>query len=174
MVIIGLGANLPCCNKPPVQNMENAIQILAGHGEVERCRASRFYASSPVGPSDQPDYINAVAVLDTSLDPMALMSVLLDVEKRFGRVRSERWGPRTMDLDLIDFDGQVLDLKARGEDGQEITLHLPHPRLAERAFVLLPLLELVPEWTHPITGHKAFDLLKNVDEAQSISVLGQF
>lgn len=91
------------------------------------------------------------------------MSLLLDMEKKFGRIRTERWGPRTMDLDLLDFDGQVLDLEEGG-----VRLHLPHPRLHERAFVLRPLLDIAPDWHHPAMGRTTAEFLADIGPDQAL------
>ncbi len=91
----------------------------------------------------QPDYVNGCAILSTTLSPVALLAVLLDVEMRFGRVRREKWDARTLDLDLLLYENYVLDTP---------NLIIPHPRMCDRAFVLLPLAQIAPDWIHPITG----------------------
>ena len=119
---------------------------------------SRFYRTPAWGHTDQPDFINGVAALETTLAPRALLDALLATELRFGRDRgadAPRWGPRTLDLDLLAVGDQVLD---------EPGLVLPHPRLHERAFVLVPLAELAPGFDVPGRGRVA-DLLAAVDAA---------
>lgn len=134
-------------------------QALAALDELPGIRVrerSRFYRTPAWGLTDQPDFINGVAALDTTLSPQALLAALLATEQRFGRVRAvetPRWGPRTLDLDLLAVGGLVLD---------EPGLSLPHPRLHERAFVLVPLAELVPGLDVPGRGRVA-DLLAAVD-----------
>jgi 2-amino-4-hydroxy-6-hydroxymethyldihydropteridine diphosphokinase len=102
--------------------------------------------------TEQPDYINGCAILRTSLTPHSLLSVLLATEARFGRERRERWGARTLDLDLLLYEDYILDTPS---------LTIPHPRMCDRAFVLLPLAEVAPDWIHPINGsaiaHLALD-----------------
>ncbi len=116
--------------------------------------ASGLYLTPPWGVTEQPPFVNAVAGVETTLAPKALLDALLETERAFGRVRGgERWGPRTLDLDLLLHGDRVLD-----EDG----LTLPHPRLAERAFVLLPLAEIAPTLDIPGKGTVA-DLLARVD-----------
>ena len=110
---------------------------------VNVIRMSRWYESAPVPPSDQPWYLNAVAEAATNFDAAATLAVLHKVEAHFGRVRSVRNAARVIDLDLLDFGGQIHGCKA---------LTLPHPRMHERAFVLVPLCDLVTDWTHPQTG----------------------
>lgn len=119
-------------------------------------RRSPLFRTPAWGKTDQPDFLNAVVALSTSLAPEALMQALLVLESRFGRDRSdaaERWGPRTLDLDLLAYDDRVLDLPG---------LSLPHPRLHERAFVLVPLASIAPDLVIPGRGRVA-DLLAAVD-----------
>ncbi|WP_280554304.1 2-amino-4-hydroxy-6-hydroxymethyldihydropteridine diphosphokinase [Halomonas sp. 25-S5] len=128
---IGLGSNLDV----PRAHVERALGELDRLPLTRRIAASRLYASAPLGPADQPDYINAVALLATRLSPLALLDQLQALEQRHGRVRRRRWGPRTLDLDLLLFDDQRVTLPR---------LTLPHPEMARRAFVLVPLAELAP------------------------------
>jgi 2-amino-4-hydroxy-6-hydroxymethyldihydropteridine diphosphokinase len=109
---------------------------------------SRWYRSAPVGPP-QPDYVNGCALLVVALEPDALLERLLATERRFGRVRGERWGPRRLDLDLLLVEDQRLDTPR---------LTLPHPRLRERAFVLVPLAEIAPGWIDPVSGQSVAEL----------------
>lgn len=170
MILVGLGANLEFDGFSPVQNMEKALADLGNHGHVEVEDVSSWYRTAPVGGIDQPDYVNGVARLKTRIDPLDLMRLLLETEKRYGRVRGERWGPRTMDLDLLDFDGCVLDSEEEG-----ITLHLPHPRMHERVFVLAPLLDVAPTWKHPVSGRSGANYLTEIganQEVQRVDVVG--
>ena len=102
----------------------------------------------------QPDYLNGCAILQTSLTPIALLQTLLKVEAQFGRVRHEPWGARTLDLDLLLFDDVVLN---------SVTLQIPHPRMAQRAFVLVPLAEIAPDWVEPIAQKSIATLAQAVD-----------
>lgn len=180
MILVGLGANLEFDGFSPVQNMEKVLADLDSHEHVEVEDVSSWYRTAPVGKVDQPDYVNGVARLKTRLEPLDLMSLLLETEKRYGRVRGERWGPRTMDLDLLDFDACVLDTHVVdthvGDTGEEgITLHLPHPRMHERAFVLAPLLDVAPTWKHPVSGRSGADYLTEIganQEVQRVDVVG--
>lgn len=158
MIIIGLGANLPSPAGPPRATCEAALDQLSrlGAGTV---RVSRFYRSQPVPASDQPDFVNAVAELTTEMTPETLLQTLLTVERQFGRVRGAPNAARTLDLDLLDFDGLV----RAGND-----LQLPHPRMTLRAFVLLPLAEIAPEWRHPQSGRTAGQLLARLDGEQVV------
>lgn len=137
---IGLGSNLD----DPVAQVSRALDALAGIEQTYLLQASSLYASPPMGPPDQPEYVNAVAGLLTTLTPDALLDALQAIEQAHGRVRTgERWGPRTLDLDLLLYDDLQL------ETGR---LTLPHPGLHERAFVLHPLAEVAPELVIPGRG----------------------
>jgi 2-amino-4-hydroxy-6-hydroxymethyldihydropteridine diphosphokinase len=158
VVLIGLGANLPSGHGSPQETLERALEALAGP-DVTVCAVSPWYESAPVPASDQPWFVNAVALLKTDLEPEALLARLHKIEQAFGRVRRERWEARVLDLDLLDYRGQVRAGTAP---------ILPHPRLAERAFVLLPLADLVPEWRHPVTGELVRDLIAKLPPGQEI------
>lgn len=155
MILIGLGSNLTSEAGPPAATLNEALKQFPLYGIVVVAR-SRFYESEPVPRSDQPWFVNAVAQVETALLPDDLLSRLHAIEHGFGRVRRERNEARTLDLDLLDYDGSVRD------GGQ---LLLPHPRLHERAFVLKPLLELAPDWHHPTLDRSAVDLLAALPEA---------
>jgi 2-amino-4-hydroxy-6-hydroxymethyldihydropteridine diphosphokinase len=130
-VYVGLGSNLD----DPRRQVEQALQALDRLSLTRRVRASSLYLSRPVGPQNQPPFINAVAQLVTRLSPLALLDQLQALEQHHRRVRQHRWGPRTLDLDLLLFGEQVIDT-AR--------LRVPHPEMTARAFVLVPLAELAP------------------------------
>ena len=139
---IGLGANL---NDPAAQ-IEHAFDELARIPSTRLVVRSSLYASAPVGNANQPDFINAVAQLETKLAPRALLTNLLEIEQRHGRARSFRNAPRTLDLDLLLYAAAHF---------HEDHLTLPHPRMTERAFVLLPLTEIAPELMIPGRGRAA-------------------
>ena len=144
-IYLGLGANLPHPTYGgPVDTLKAALTDLGRRG-IEVRRLSPWYRTAPVPASDQPWYVNAVAEVASSLPPDALLAVLHKVEEAFGRVRSTPNAPRLIDLDLLDFRGEI----APGGPGMAI---LPHPRMAGRAFVLRPLADLAPDWRHPATG----------------------
>jgi 2-amino-4-hydroxy-6-hydroxymethyldihydropteridine diphosphokinase len=138
---IGLGANLG----DAADTLRQAVDALACREGVVVRAVSRFYRTPAWGREDQPDFINAVALLETSLAPRALLDLLLAVEAEFGRHRvdGERWGPRTLDLDLLLHGDAVID---------EPGLRVPHPHLHERAFALVPLLDVLPEARIPRYG----------------------
>lgn len=136
---IGLGANLG----NPVVTLQEALTELAHCKEMQLIARSSFYRSAPIGMTEQPDFINAVVLLETSRHPKELLDELLALENRFGRIRHEKNGPRILDIDLLLFDQRCMQ-----SDG----LTLPHPRMHERAFVLLPLAEIAPELIIPGLG----------------------
>jgi 2-amino-4-hydroxy-6-hydroxymethyldihydropteridine diphosphokinase len=146
---IGLGANLG----DPRRQIEQALALLGAAEEVEVVRVSRFYLNPPLGPPDQPWYVNAVAQVRTRLAAEDLWRVLQQVEQALGRVRGQRWGPRVIDLDLLLYDGEVIFTPA---------LTVPHPEMHRRAFVLAPLAEIAPEVRHPVLERSASDLLKEL------------
>ncbi len=159
MIFIGLGANLDGPWGTPAQSIARALAELPAHG-VTVLRRARLYRSAPVPASDQPWFVNTVAEVASNLAPDALLASLHAVEAAGGRVRRERWEARVLDLDLLDHDGRV---HAGGGVGLAA---LPHPRLAERAFVLLPLAELAPDWKNPVTGRLVGELIAALDPAQ--------
>ena len=140
---IGLGSNLD----NPARQLRRALTALKDAPEISLARCSSFYRSKPMGPQDQPDFINAVAALKSSLSAQALLARLQAIEDQQGRIRGgQRWGPRTLDLDLLLHGDEVI---------AEADLTVPHPGLAHRLFVLLPLLELAPEIEIPGQGPAA-------------------
>ncbi len=143
---IGLGSNLG----DREANLRQALEYLAQAPETTVVRASSLYDTEPVGVEDQPHFLNAVAQLETQLTPRQLLWNLMLVERRLGRVRSQRWGPRTIDLDLLLYEDVVIE---------DHDLELPHPELAKRSFVLVPLVELEPLLPHPVTRETMLALL---------------
>ncbi|SDB44040.1 2-amino-4-hydroxy-6-hydroxymethyldihydropteridinediphosphokinase [Pseudidiomarina indica] len=135
-VYIALGANLA----DPLSTLKQAVQTLQQHPELHHFKVSSFYRSKPMGPQDQPDYVNAVAEFHTALAPLTLLDELQAIEQQYGRQRLRHWGPRTLDLDLLLYDHQQI---------QEPRLTVPHPGIAERDFVVVPLAELAPQLQLP-------------------------
>ena len=153
---IGLGSNLD----DPAARIASALQSISLIPETILLRCSSRYRSRPQGPQDQPDYINAVAQIDTHLTAEQLLECLQEIEKQQGRVRTQRWGPRTLDLDLLLFGDAVL---------HSDTLTVPHPEIHRRAFVLYPLHEIAPDIEIP--GHGRIGLLLrgiNPDEVEKM------
>lgn len=136
-VYIGLGSNLA----EPLAQLRDAFDALAQLPDSQLAATSALYASDPLGPADQPRYVNAVAALDTALTPLQLLDALQAIEQRQGRQRkAERWGPRTLDLDILLFGERLID---------EPRLVVPHYHLHARAFVLYPLADVAPNLTLP-------------------------
>jgi 2-amino-4-hydroxy-6-hydroxymethyldihydropteridine diphosphokinase len=151
---IALGSNLGDSNLI----LDNAIHILSETPKIKVKSYSNWYQTVAVGPP-QPDYLNGCAVLEVELTPQEVLETLLRIEKHFGRVRRERWGPRTLDLDLLLFEDLIIDSP---------NLQIPHPRMRERDFVLIPLAEIAPTWVDPVTGKAIADLL---DQFVQLSVI---
>lgn len=160
MILIGFGGNLPSQAGAPAATIDAAFALLAGEG-VKVVVRSPLYRSAPVPASEQPWFINGVALAESDHEPEALLRLLLQVEQTFGRERLVRNGARTLDLDMLDVDGLVWC---------SATLTLPHPRMHQRAFVLRPLADLLPDWRHPRTGMTVTQLLAPLasDPAQMV------
>lgn len=153
---IALGSNL----EDPREQVRRGFEALATLPQSRLLARSRLYRTSPWGITEQPDFINAAARLETSLTPRALLDALRTIESRAGRVRGVRNGPRVLDLDLLLYGDRIVD---------EPGLVVPHPRLRERAFVLLPLADVAPELEVP--GHgRIRDLLARVDASGCMAI----
>ncbi len=143
---IGIGSNVG----QPLENCLSAIRLL---GEMQGCRIdgrSGFYRTEPVGVEGQEWYVNAAVAITTERSPQHLLEGLLALEKKMGRVRKEKWGPRIIDLDLLIHGKRIIE-----EEG----LIVPHPRMHERRFVLVPMADLAPTLVHPVYGKRMIDLL---------------
>ena len=156
MILVGLGANLPSSVGSPVDTLGAAIGALREAG-VKIVARSRWYRTAPVPASDQPWFVNGVVAVETNLEPMELLALLQKIERQFGRERGIRNAARTLDLDILDYDERIVE-------GPRLTL--PHPRMQERAFVLLPLAEIAPDWRHPKTGQGVSALIAALPEGQ--------
>jgi 2-amino-4-hydroxy-6-hydroxymethyldihydropteridine diphosphokinase len=148
MILIALGANLVSAVGHPEETLRAALASLGARG-ITVDRESGFYMSEAWPDPADPPYVNAVASVHTSLTPAELLHVLHEVEAEFGRKRGARNAPRTLDLDLIDYDHRI-------EHGDP---ELPHPRMETRAFVLVPLRDIAPDWRHPESGRTVDELI---------------
>jgi 2-amino-4-hydroxy-6-hydroxymethyldihydropteridine diphosphokinase len=148
-ILIALGANIPSQAGPPEATLKAALAALEERG-VRVLALSRFHLTQAWPDPTDPPFTNAVAEIETELQPFALLGLLHEVETALGRKRSVPNAPRTLDLDLLDYRGRTL----------EGALTLPHPRMADRRFVLAPLAEIAPHWRHPVTGETVEVLLE--------------
>ena len=146
---IALGSNLG----DSLSILTKACQTLDNTPGITLVKSSKWHQTAPVGPP-QPDYLNGCAILEVQLSPQELLTTLLEIENQFGRVRSQRWGPRTLDLDLILYGDLILETPE---------LQVPHPRMRSRAFVLLPLAEIAPDWIDPVTKKTIAQLLEELN-----------
>lgn len=146
---IALGSNLG--DSPRI--LASAIAHLDSTPGISVQQTSRWYQTAAIGPP-QPDYLNGCALVQVQLTPHQLLARLLEIEQQFGRIRQERWGPRTLDLDLLFYDNAIVATP---------NLEVPHPRMKERAFVLVPLAEIAPDWVDPVSGEAIGQLLQRID-----------
>lgn len=158
MILVALGANLPSRFGNPEQTLGAAYAALEARG-VRISMASRIWVTEPVPKSDQPHYRNAVICVDSSLPACDLLRSLHEIEDEFGRVRSERNAARVLDLDLLAYDDLTMGV---GDGSDEMVL--PHPRMHERAFVMAPLCDFVPDWVHPVLKKTAQELLDALND----------
>jgi 2-amino-4-hydroxy-6-hydroxymethyldihydropteridine diphosphokinase len=174
VILIGVGANLPHPRfGPPRATCGAALASLAEAASVAVAGRSRWYRSAPVPVSDQPWFVNAVVRLETALDPAGLMALLSATEQAFGRRRDEPNAARTLDLDLLAYGDLVSGEAAPAAPGagQRPAVTLPHPRLHQRAFVLLPLRDVAPGWRHPVTGAGVKALIAALPPGQTAEVM---
>lgn len=158
-LFIGLGANLiPQGYSTVIAGLRGAIDQFAAAG-LTPLKIAPFYESAPVPISDQPWYVNTVVEAETGLNPEEALGVLNQFEESFGRVRTVRNAPRVLDLDIIDYEGLIQ---------HSAHLTLPHPRMDNRAFVLLPLRDIAPDWIHPVDGQSITALIDKLPADQDI------
>jgi 2-amino-4-hydroxy-6-hydroxymethyldihydropteridine diphosphokinase len=161
LIFVALGANLPSSYGLPHETLAAAIAALGVAGMRVTARSS-VWLTAPVPVSDQPWYHNAVVAVQTEQSPYALLETLQGIENEFGRVRTVRNAPRVIDLDLIAYNDNILDCPE---------LIVPHPRMHQRGFVLLPLRELAPEWVHPVSKARLADMIAALPVDQQAKVM---
>lgn len=154
--ILGLGSNL----NHPIQQLNVALKAISMHPEIQIESTSSFYLTAPEGITHQPEFVNAVCSINTTLSPESLLRFALDTEYQQGRIRDIKWGPRIIDIDILMFD----DLNCQTSD-----LSLPHPELLNRSFWLIPLAEIAPDWILP-NGQRVEDYARkwNTESIQKI------
>ena len=168
-VIVALGANLNLRDNGPRVTLEQALEAMADAGLMIRA-ASRLFATPCFPAGAGPDYVNAAALIETADTPQAVLQTLHDIEHSFGRARAQRWGMRTLDLDLICWEDQILPDPGEYDrwrmlpaaDQRQLApdqLILPHPRLQDRAFVLVPMADVAPDWRHPVLGRTVTEMV---------------
>ena len=155
MILVALGSNIAGPWGSPRKTFVHALDEL-NRFPLRLRNASSLLVTKPFGLTTQPDFVNAVAIIETALSPHALMRKLHMIERKAGRKRGRRWGPRTLDLDLLDYHGQISQQK----NWAQIALTLPHPGIAKRDFVLRPIQEIAPKWRHPTLFRTAQEMLR--------------
>jgi 2-amino-4-hydroxy-6-hydroxymethyldihydropteridine diphosphokinase len=162
MIYLGIGSNLPGSYASSEALVRQAIERL-GQARLRICAVSPLYQTPPVGPAGQAPYVNACLAVSSNLSPEGLLRELHAIEAEFGRARRVKWGPRTLDLDVLDYRGEIRDQR----------IILPHPRIAQRGFVLVPLHNIAPNWRHPKTGVPIETLKKHlpIGEAKAVKRL---
>ena len=154
---LSLGSNLPYENISSIELLRNAVVALQAH-DVQVEASSSLYETPPFPTADQPNFINAVIKVTTNFSAEELLTLCLEVERQYGRERIVRWGARTLDIDILSYDDCVFPdpetwkQQAQNTDTRAVMprLVLPHPRLHQRDFVLLPMMDIAPEWRHPV------------------------
>ena len=178
-----MGANLPCGNMAPAETLQSALASLVANGH-SIVAVSHFYQTPCFPAGAGPDYVNAACVVRFSADfsPQDVLSALHQVENTHGRSREQRWGMRTLDLDLVALGDSVFPDAATQARWRDLPMEeqvraapdqliLPHPRLQDRAFVLVPLADVAPDWRHPLLGVTVADMVARLPEADRAAMV---
>jgi 2-amino-4-hydroxy-6-hydroxymethyldihydropteridine diphosphokinase len=160
LAYVALGSNMG----DGLNNCRQALEAISSDRRNRVVRYSPFYCTEPVGKKDQGWFVNGVAAVETSLPPRELLEFLLSIEKEMGRIRRERWGPRVIDLDILIYGEERID-----QEG----LQVPHPRLQERRFVLIPLRDIAPDLKHPILGKTISQILSELKTDEKVQLLAE-
>lgn len=180
-VILALGGNQPSNVGPPGKTIRNAVHDLAAAG-LKPVSVSQYYRTPCFPPGAGPDFVNAAVLCKSDKSAVAILSILHGIEKTYGRQRRERWGSRTLDIDLLAMDDQILpdldtyrvwfDLApSRQQADTPKQLILPHPRLQDRGFVLIPMADVAPGWRHPVLGLTVSEMLAKLPETAKAGVV---
>ena len=174
-VFIGLGANIPSIHGSPLETVNWAITAL-NMQTTQVVTMSQWYGTRAMGQEGQNDYINGVALLETSLSAQTLLRVLQKIERKAGRQRGKVWGERCLDLDIISYGSVVLEWKKpwRFSPYHRKTLILPHPEAHKRPFVMKPLQDIAPNWKHPVFGLSAHHIWQGLKREKEGQVLQRF
>ena len=160
MILVGIGSNLSGRVGTPIETVKESLTVLQANG-MNILACSECYNTPPVGPPGQGDYVNLVVRVSSVLMPHGLLDRLQLIESQFGRQRSVKWGARTLDLDMLDWNGHQMQGR----------LNLPHPELTKRRFVLRPLMDVAPEWRDPKTGKSVGVLWNSLDITERLKIV---
>lgn len=169
-ILLGYGANVPGGWGTPRETIVRALHELPQRG-VDILAASPLYETAPVGPVDQPSFINGAALAGTRLGPEALLAVLKALEREAGREAGLHWGPRALDIDILDYGGRILGWEGGAPVEPRGSMVLPHPELHRRAFVLVPLETIAPDWRHPVLGATPAAMLAALGGSEGVARL---
>jgi 2-amino-4-hydroxy-6-hydroxymethyldihydropteridine diphosphokinase len=172
MIIISLGSNVTSRWGSPASTILQAFRHLEREG-IAVIRRSALYVTTPLGKIKQPDFVNAAAVVSTPKPPIALLLVLKKIEAKAGRKPARRWGPRALDLDIVDYKRRIIRRYQNGgfSSKNKSDLILPHAEAHRRPFVLRPVLEIAPHWHHPVFGLTAGELLRALPDAKDGAIV---
>ena len=165
MIFLGLGSNLSSKFGDRFTNINLAISFLEGYG-IKVIKKSNFYETPSYPNKENPKFINAVILVETILPPVDLMSVLIFIEEKLGRKRDKKNDPRTCDIDIIDYNGQIINFKYK-----DLDFTVPHTKLIYRNFILYPLQEILPDWKHPKTKELISVLIEKLPKEDKNSIL---
>jgi len=165
MILLGLGSNLSSSYGDRFKNIDLAISYLKDH-KIKILKKSSYFESFSYPDKTKPKFINNVILVDSSISPKNLASIIVSIEEKLERKREKKNDPRTCDIDIIDFKKQVIDFKYKN-----LHFSVPHKKIKLRNFVLFPLLEVYPNWKHPVTNETIEDIIKNLPTEDKNSIL---